>query len=788
MKELTESKVAVRYKELQPHFEKWEVIKDIVDQVIDLTLNFRQSGHPGGSRSKVYPLVFTTLSGVMRWDIRHPEKRFADRFILVGGHTNPLVYATLAVLNEAMRVKYKQTGDPRYLIADEEERALYWEDLLTLRRRGGLPGHAEMAGKTLFFKFNTGPSGHGSPAAAGEALALKIAGAEEVKVIAFEGEGGLTPGAAHETMNSAWGLGLNNLYYVVDWNDFGIDDHRISEVVYGTPEDWFGSHGWRTFGVLEGEDWALITKAMLEMYYGENPDKVPSVTWLKTRKGRGYLLYDNKSHGAPHSPMDCETFWECKEPFADKYGIEFEGFGKPAPATYEEQKAQTATNIQRALSVLHRDQELIDYLANTLADLGDSVPEMVPDFRLHKKTRKNPWKDARLTDFENYPAEMYVAPGTKIPNRAGLAAWGAWVNAFGHEHYGRPLFIAMSADLADSTNISGFAKKWGDFPGYGWYDRHDNIEGTLLPQVITEFANAGISVGMATVNLGDNPWKEWDGFAAASSTYGSFAYLKYGPMRLFSQLAQDSPLKVGKVIWVAGHSGPETAEDSRTHFGIFSPGVGQLFPKGQVINLHPWERNEVPVVLGAALQYDVPIIVLHLTRPPIVVPDREALGMESHFAAARGAYLIRPYKEGHKKMGTVLVEGTSSTANIVKILPELDKAGLNVKIIAAISPELFAFQPQEYRDRILPEADWWDSMVITTSALRLVTDWISNRVSEEYSMASDWDNRWRTGGTVEEVVDEAHLSPEWLLKGIERFATEREQRLARICRLAESAG
>jgi transketolase N-terminal domain/subunit len=34
-----------------------------------------------------------------------------------------------------------------------------------------------MAGRTLFFKANTGPSGHGMPFAAGEALALKLAGA-----------------------------------------------------------------------------------------------------------------------------------------------------------------------------------------------------------------------------------------------------------------------------------------------------------------------------------------------------------------------------------------------------------------------------------------------------------------------------------------------------------------------------------------------------------------------------------------------------------------------------------
>ena len=33
---------------------------------------------------------------------------------------------------------------------------------------------------------------------------------------------------------------------------------------------------------------------------------------------------------------------------------------------------------------------------------------------------------------------------------------------------------------------------------------------------------------------------------------------------------------------------------------------------------------------------------------------------------------------------------------------------------------------------------------------------------------------------MDEVLDEAHLSQEWILKGIQRFAEEREQRLARI--------
>jgi transketolase len=86
-----------------------------------------------------------------------------------------------------------------------------------------------MAGRTLFLKFNAGPSGHGMAPAAGEALALKLAGVEEVKVFVMEGEGGLTPGASHETKNTAWGLGLSNLVFLVDWNDFGIDPRPTSE-------------------------------------------------------------------------------------------------------------------------------------------------------------------------------------------------------------------------------------------------------------------------------------------------------------------------------------------------------------------------------------------------------------------------------------------------------------------------------------------------------------------------------------------------------------------------------
>jgi len=53
----------------------------------------------------------------------------------------------------------------------------------------------------------------------------------------------------------------------------------------------------------------------------------------------------------------------------------------------------------------------------------------------------NPYKDQRLYDFKNYPQDLFAKPGEKVPNRAALAKWGAWVNAFGSKEYGRPLFL-----------------------------------------------------------------------------------------------------------------------------------------------------------------------------------------------------------------------------------------------------------------------------------------------------------------------------------------------------------
>ena len=66
-------------------------------------------------------------------------------------------------------------------------------------------------------------------------------------------------------------------------------------------------------------------------------------------------------------------------------------------------------------------------------------------------------------------------------------------------------------------------------------------------------------------------------------------------------------------------------------------------------------------------------------------------------------------------------------------------------------------------------------------------DWVDGPLGAEYSMGADWDNRWRTGGSVDEVMDEAHLTPPYIIEGVTRFATERASRLERLHDLMTAA-
>ena len=104
--------------------------------------------------------------------------------------------------------------------------------------------------------------------------------------------------------------------------------------------------------------------------------------------------------------------------------------------------------------------------------------------------------------------------------------------------------------------------------------------------------------------------------------------------------------------------------------------------------------------------------------------------------------------------------------NLVKQLPRLEEAGINVKVISAISEELFDRQPEAYRNSVLPpEALLRCDGGVSTGTRRVWPVRNLGPLTDEYSLTSDWDNQWLTGGLEKEVIEEAHLDPDSIFTG-----------------------
>jgi transketolase len=135
-----------------------------------------------------------------------------------------------------------------------------------------------------------------------------------------------------------------------------------------------------------------------------------------------------------------------------------------------------------------------------------------------------------------------------------------------------------------------------------------------------------------------------------------------------------------------------------------------------------------------------------------------------------------------------VAQGSSATWNLVSVLPALEAGGINVKVIAAISEELFDHQPEAYRSAVLPAEARQDLMFVSSGTRRM---WPLRNVgaqADEYSLTSDWDNQWLTGGMEPDVIAEAHLDKESIVAAVRRFAEARPERLEQQRKALEALG
>jgi transketolase len=499
--------------------------------------------------------------------------------------------------------------------------------------------------------------------------------------------------------------------------------------------------------------------------------------------GFGAQLVSYASH--PYAlKMNSEYFVALAQTFEKHYGVEFQGIRKGPVTDNRERLIQFKTNIDIVMSLLDRNG-LGDRLADRLVKIGDTVRD---DVKLRISATADPFLDDRLRVAalpeapqklsirnavsgaeKQVSISLFKKPGEVAGARRAISEIVKWMN---YVTDGR--FFTLAADLSESINVE-HGSLWGH------YSPTDNPLGTRLKAPIQEAGNVSTAIGLVSQSASVDPEK-FAGVWALSGTYGAFTPLMYTPARVWSQQNQDSKFRVGVLHILTAHSGPETAADARTHFGIFAPQVWKLFPRGQAINLSFWDYNDVAPGYFAAAEIaardpHVGIITLEVARPDFAVADRSQFADTDLRAAAKGLYVIRDFAPNKPRHGYVIAQGSSSTVNLVKVLPRLEKAGINVKVIAAISEELFDRQPQSYRDSVLPPEARYDLMVVSTGTRRVWPLRNLGPLTDEYSLTSDYDNSWRTGGLELEVIAEARLDPDSIFTGVQRFANDRERRI-----------
>jgi transketolase len=794
--------------------------------------NYAQTGHFGGPLAYTHYTVASHLIGPemggLRWDYRRPKHPFSDKFLLAGGHNAPVTYALWMIMGGAMDKKHAATGDDKYRV--DPSVAMLPIDALGFRRsesalktllqdnklddhplmaqakqRGirALSGHSETTDVTN--DVNSGPSGVGIATAAGKAMFWDMVGAPaSLKVMGIEGEFAMTSGHAQEMKTQAVAQKVGKrLRIMLSFNNAGIDDDLLGSIIgpefdaYKLKDQW-SSYGWNVLTLDNGNDFDQVVAAMQAMENNDPEDRRPMIVIGDTVKG-WWPVVENGSipgygeqvvgyHSHPYAfPMNGDYFQALAGTFEKRFGVEFQGIRDGAVSDTRERLIQFKTNIDIAMSVLEQNG-LGDWLSARLVSIGDSIDDSAP-LRIDGGT--DLFKDPRL-EVKNLPMEpqtvtvknpvsgeeksvaikLFEEPGNIRGTRRAISEIIKWMNYVTENR-----FVTIAADLAESINVEK-GSIWGH------YDPVKNPVGTRLKAAIQEAGNSLTAIGLVSQSVSLDP-KEHVGVWALSGTYGAFTPLMYLPARVWSQQNQNNPFRVGVLNILAGHSGPETAADARTHFGIYSPQVWKLFPKGQVISLNFWDYNDVAPAYFAAAEIaardpKVGIIVLEVARPDFPVRDRSTFADKDPKAAAKGFYVIRDFEPGQPKQGYVLVQGSSSTANLMNILPRVEEQGINVKVISAISEELFLRQPKEYRDSVLPSEALCDLMVISTGTRRVWPISDVGPLTDEYSMFSDWNNEWLTGGTEGDVISDAHLDSESIFTGIKRFADDKENRICSL--------
>jgi len=255
---------------MKKNFEKIKIIEDfalnIRKNILEMALAAgASSSHFGGALS-ITEIISVLFADQMKIKKDNPKYEGRDRFILSKGHACLAYYAALS------EVGY---------ISKEELKTFEKDD-------SNLLGHP-VINRDLGIDFSNGSLGMGLALGIGVALALKKR-KKDINVYVVLGDGECNEGSVWEAAMAAPNFKLNNLYAIIDKNNFQQTGSNKDIMDNPNLKEKWSSFGWNTKEV----DGHNINELLSFFEEGRTIDK-PKALIANTIKGKGFSFSENNN-------------------------------------------------------------------------------------------------------------------------------------------------------------------------------------------------------------------------------------------------------------------------------------------------------------------------------------------------------------------------------------------------------------------------------------------------------------------------------------------------------------
>jgi len=236
------------------------------------------SAHFGGALS-ITEIVSTLFAYQMKIDRKNPKWEERDRFILSKGHACLVYYAALCEIG--------------YISKDE---------LKTFEKNDtNLLGHP-VINRNLGIDFSNGSLGMGLSLGIGVAISSKKK-KKNFNVYVIVGDGECNEGSVWEGAMAAPNFNLDNLYVIIDKNNFQQTGSNKEIMDVGNLKDKWSSFGWHTTE-LDGHN----IQALCNFFRESNKIKKPKAIIANTIKGKGFSFSENNNDW--HHSILSKSFYE----------------------------------------------------------------------------------------------------------------------------------------------------------------------------------------------------------------------------------------------------------------------------------------------------------------------------------------------------------------------------------------------------------------------------------------------------------------------------------------------